>query len=67
MADRGFLIKEFMEVFGATVKTSAFTKGHSQLYPVDLEGSRNIAHCRIYIERIIGSDRNIGFCMKFSQ
>lgn len=57
MADRGFLIKEFVEVFGATVKTPAFTRGLSQLHPVELEASRNISHCRIHIERIIGSLR----------
>lgn len=57
MADRGFLIREFVELFGATVKTPAFTKGYSQLHPVDLEETRGIAHCRIHVERIIGSLR----------
>jgi hypothetical protein len=54
MADRGFLIKEFVEIFRATVKIPAFTKGKSQLHPVDLEKTRAIAHVRIHVERVIG-------------
>jgi hypothetical protein len=54
MADRGFLIKEFVEIFRATVKIPAFTKVKSQLHPVDLEKTRAIAHVRIHVERVIG-------------
>lgn len=54
MADRGFLIKEFVNVFGVSVNMPAFTRGKSQLHPIDLEKTRNIASCRIHVERIIG-------------
>lgn len=57
MADRGFLIKEYVELFQATVKIPAFTKGKTQLHPVDLEKTRAIAHVRIHVERIIGMIR----------
>lgn len=55
MADRGFLIKEFVELFDASVKIPAFTRGKSQLHPIDLEKTRSLAHCRIHVERVIGS------------
>ncbi|KAJ8910236.1 hypothetical protein NQ315_002560 [Exocentrus adspersus] len=54
IADRGFLIKQFVELFHAQVKIPAFTKGKSQLHPVDLERTRAIAHVRIHVERVIG-------------
>lgn len=54
LADRGFLIKEFVELFHATVKVPAFTKGKDQLHPVDLENTRSLAHVRIHVERVIG-------------
>lgn len=57
LADRGFLIKDFIEIFGAQVKIPAFTKGKSQLHPVDLESTREIAHVRIHVERVIGTVR----------
>lgn len=57
MADRGFLIKEFVELFQATVKIPAFTRGKDQLHPVDLESTRAIAHVRIHVERVIGTIR----------
>lgn len=53
MADNGFLIKEFLQVFGVTVKIPAFTKGKSQLHPIDLESIRAIAYVRIHVERMI--------------
>lgn len=57
LADRGFLIKEFVDLFHATVKIPAFTRGKHQLDPVDLEKTRAIAHVRIHVERIIGMIR----------
>lgn len=54
MADRGFFIKEFVQLFGANVKLPAFTRGATQLHPIELEKTRAIAHCRIHVERIIG-------------
>lgn len=41
MADRKILIKEFVELFQATVKLPAFTRGKDQLDPVDLEETRS--------------------------
>ena len=39
----------------AEVKIPAFTRGKSQLCPVDVETTRNIgAHVRIHVERVIG-------------
>lgn len=38
----------------ATVKTPAFLKGKKQLEPREIEDTRNIAHVRIHVERVIG-------------
>lgn len=53
IADRGFLIREFMQMFNVTVKIPAFTRSKSQLHPIDLENTRAIAHVRIHVERVI--------------
>lgn len=57
MADRGFLIKEYVTLFGVDVKIPAFTRGRKQLHLTELEKTRNIVHCRIHVERVIGSLR----------
>lgn len=54
LADRGFLIKDSVEMIGANLNIPAFTKGKSQLHPLDLESTRNIAAVRIHVERVIG-------------
>jgi hypothetical protein len=54
MANREFLIKEFVELFHAEVMIPAFRRGKDQLNPVDLENTRAIAHVRIHVERVIG-------------
>ncbi|KAJ8963021.1 hypothetical protein NQ317_006156 [Molorchus minor] len=54
LADRGFLIKDAVEAVGGRLEIPAFTKGKSQLDPIDLESTRNIANVRIHVERIIG-------------
>ena len=41
----------------AHVQIPAFTRGKSQLAPVDLETTRKIAHVRIHVERFIGCVR----------
>ncbi|XP_060081178.1 uncharacterized protein LOC132560527 [Ylistrum balloti] len=58
LADRGFDIKESVGLNCAEVKIPAFTRGKSQLSPVELETMRKIAHTRIHVERVIGLVRN---------
>ena len=54
MADRGFTICESVGLKQAKLVIPAFTKGKSQLDPVDVERTRGIANVRIHVERIIG-------------
>ncbi|XP_050507426.1 uncharacterized protein LOC126885042 [Diabrotica virgifera virgifera] len=58
IADRGFLIKEFLDVLQAKLVIPAFTTGKKQLLPLELEETRNIAQVRIHAERVIGSIKN---------
>ena len=54
MADRGFTITESVGLKQAKLVIPAFTKGKSQLDPVDVEKRRGIASVRIHVERVIG-------------
>ena len=54
MADRGFTVEESVAFKRAELVIPAFTKGKSQLDPIDVEKTRGIAHVRIHIERVIG-------------
>ena len=54
MADRGFTICESVGLKQAKLVIPAFTKGKSQLHPVDVERTRGIASVRIHVERVIG-------------
>lgn len=55
LADKGFSIGDNVALMCAEVKIPAFTRGKSQLCPVDVETTRNIgAHVRIHVERVIG-------------
>ena len=54
MADRGFTITENVGLRNAKLVILAFTKGKSQLDPVDVEKTRGIANVRIHVERVIG-------------
>ncbi|XP_060072083.1 uncharacterized protein LOC132551957 [Ylistrum balloti] len=58
LADRGFDIQESVGVMCAEVKIPSFTKGKSQLSALEVESTRNIAHVRIHVERVIGLVRN---------
>ncbi|KAJ0061789.1 hypothetical protein NL108_010842, partial [Boleophthalmus pectinirostris] len=58
LADRGFDIQDVVGACGAEAKIPAFTKGKSQLSPLQLETTRKIAHLRIHMERVIGLLRN---------
>ena len=57
MADRGFNIAETLGAYGARLEIPAFTKGQSQLRPVEVEDTRFIANVRIHVERVIGNLR----------
>ncbi|XP_067046339.1 uncharacterized protein [Acropora muricata] len=58
MADRGFTIHDIVALKRAELAIPAFTKGKSQLDPVDVESTRGIANVRIHVERVIGLLRN---------
>lgn len=53
MADRGFTIHDGVPPKHAQLVIPAFTKG-KQLDPVDVEKTREIAHVRNLVERVIG-------------
>lgn len=57
LADRGFLIQDYVRLFNAELQIPAFTKGKKQLHPLELAATRSIAHVRIHVERMIGSIR----------
>ena len=54
MADRGFTIEESVWYYQAKLAIPAFTRGKSQLDPIDVEKTRGIANVRIHVERVIG-------------
>lgn len=53
MAERGFTVVESVGIRQARLVIPAFTKGKSQLDPVDVEKPRVIAN-RIHVERVLG-------------
>ena len=57
LADRGFDIAEDVARVQATLYIPSFTRGCSQLSPVDVEATRKLANVRIHIERVIGATR----------
>ena len=56
-ADRGFTVHESVWYYQASLNIPAFTKRKSQLDPIDVEKTRNIANARIHMERVIGALR----------
>ena len=54
LADRGFLIQDELTKKGAILKIPKFTKGKKQLPGKDVDESRQLAHVRIHVERVIG-------------
>ena len=54
LADRGFDIPESVGTMQAKLHIPAFTKGKSQLSPLEVEETRSIANVRIHVERVIG-------------
>ena len=58
MADRGFTVHDIVALKRTELAILAFTKGKSQLDPVDVESTRGIANVRIHVERVVGLLRN---------
>ena len=61
LADRGFLVSEEMAALGVTLRMPSFTRGKKQLSSKDVEMSKNLAHVRIHVERVIGRMKNFLF------
>ena len=58
LADRGFLIREELAAYGATLRIPNFTKGKRQLPANEIDTSRQLSGVRIHIERVIGRWKN---------
>ena len=58
LADRGFTIRDCVNLYCAELKIPEFTKGKNQLSKKDVDETREIAHVRIHVERVIGLMRN---------
>ena len=58
LADRGFLVSEEMAALGVTLRMPSFTRGKKQLSSKDVEFSKNLAHVRIHVERVVGRIKN---------
>ena len=54
LAYRGFNFADELLIRGAKLEIPAFTKGKKQLSAREVEKSRQIAHVRIHVERVIG-------------
>ena len=57
LADREFDIGEDVARMQASLKIPAFTCGHDQLSPKDVENTHQLANVRIHIEKVIGTTR----------
>ena len=54
LADRGFAIHDKVMFYHENLNIPAFTKGKSQLDPVKIENTLNLANVRIHVEWVIG-------------
>ena len=61
LAERGFLVSEEMAALGVNWRMPSFTIGKKQLSSKDVEVSKNLAHVRIHVERVIGRMKNFLF------
>lgn len=57
LADRGFNVEECLGSVGASLHIPSFTRGKSQLSPLEIQKTRSIANVRIHVERVIGEVR----------
>lgn len=53
LAERGFLIRDELDAYGATLHVPSFTKGKSQLPACEVDSSRQLVRVRIHVERVI--------------
>ncbi|KAK0136510.1 hypothetical protein N1851_027369 [Merluccius polli] len=54
LADRGFLIRDELAAYGATLHIPHFTKGKKQLSAQEVDTARQLSRVRIHVERVIG-------------
>ena len=59
LADRGFLIEEKLGTRGEILRIPALTRGKAQMSAKDVDMSRQIAHVRIHVKRVIGQLKKI--------
>ena len=57
LADRGFNVQNDIAIKGGKLEIPAFTRGKQQLSREEVERSRQLAHVRIHVERVIGQMR----------
>ncbi|XP_049518795.1 uncharacterized protein LOC119440263 [Dermacentor silvarum] len=53
MADRGFVLSQYLDVQGVKLNVPSFTRGKSQLSESEVTQTRRIASVRIHVERAI--------------
>ena len=58
LADRGFTVREDIAIHGRELEIPTFTKGKKQLSQEEVEMSKQLAHVRIHVERVIGLLKN---------
>ncbi|KAK0132475.1 hypothetical protein N1851_032653 [Merluccius polli] len=58
LADRGFLIRDKLAAYGATLRIPHFTKGKKQLSAQEVDTARQLSCVRIHVERVIGWWKN---------
>ncbi|KAK0136969.1 hypothetical protein N1851_026835 [Merluccius polli] len=54
LADRGFLTRDELAAYGATLRIPHFTKGKKQLSAQEVDTARQRSRVRIHVERVIG-------------
>jgi hypothetical protein len=58
LADRGFLVRDELAAYGASLKIPHFTKGKKQMSANEVDTSRQLSRVRIHVERVIGRWKN---------
>nr|XP_055051016.1 uncharacterized protein LOC129436797 [Misgurnus anguillicaudatus] len=60
LADRGFLIREDLAAYGATLRIPHFTKGKNQISGHEVDTPRKLSNVRIHVEKVIGRWKKFG-------